>query len=295
MKSASQFFMDSMVKDPQTGWLVTSPSFSPEEGGLCIGPTMDHQLIRALMDATLDSAAILQTDKKFAAQLADVRRQVAPDQIGKHGQLQEWLQDVDVPNNPHRHMSPLWALYPGAEITPAQTNLYAAAKVLLKWRGDGSTGWSYAWRMPLWARVNDGDFAFQQFQYLLQKRTLPNLFDLWGPFQIDGNFGACAGVAEMLLQSQQTENGQPDGTRIVELLPALPKAWLAGSVTGLCARGGFEVSLTWRDGMLQHVVILSKLGNPCIIHYAGREVRLNLKSGGHETLDGNLQAISDEK
>ncbi len=295
MKSASLFFMDSMIKDPKTGWLVTSPSFSPEEGGLCIGPTMDHQLIRALMDATLKSAAILKTDKKFAAQLAAVRQQVAPDQIGKHGQLQEWLQDLDVPNNNHRHMSPLWALYPGAEITPAQTNLFAAAKVLLKWRGDGSTGWSYAWRIPLWARVNNGDFAFQQFQYLLQKRTLPDLFDLCGPFQIDGNFGACAGVAEMLLQSQQTENGQPDGVRILELLPALPKVWPAGSVTGLCARGGFEASLTWHDGVLTRAVILSKLGNPCIVRYTGHDARLNLKSGDHETLDGNMQAISDEK
>jgi alpha-L-fucosidase 2 len=295
MKSASQFFMDSMVKDPKTGWLVTSPSFSPEEGGLCIGPTMDHQLIRALMDATLKSAAILKTDKNFSAQLAAVRQQVAPDQIGKHGQLQEWLQDVDVPNNNHRHMSPLWALYPGAEITPAQTNLFAAAKVLLKWRGDGSTGWSYAWRIPLWARVNDGDFAFQQFDDLLQKRTLPNLFDLCGPFQIDGNFGACAGVAEIFLQSQQTENGQPDGVRILELLPALPKAWPAGSVTGLCARGGFEANLTWRDGVLKRAVILSKLGNPCIVRYASHDVRLNLKSGGREMLDGNLQTISNEK
>ncbi len=262
MKSASQFFMDYLIKDPKTGWLVSGPSFSPEEGGLCIGPTMDHQLIRALMDATLESAAILKTDKKFAKQLAAVRAQVAPDQIGQHGQLQEWLQDIDVPNNNHRHMSPLWALYPGAEITPAQTNFYAAAKVLLKWRGDGSTGWSYAWRMPLWARAYDGDYAFRQFSQLLQKRTLPNLFDLCGPFQIDGNFGACAGVAEMLLQSQQTVDNKPDGMRIIELLPALPKAWPNGSVTGLCARGGFEMDMAWQDGKLTRAVIHSKLGNP---------------------------------
>jgi len=149
MKQASLFFMDFLVKDPKTGWLVSTPSFSPEQGTLCIGPTMDHQLIRALMDSTIEAAAILKTDKEFVAQLIDVRKNVAPDQIGKYGQLQEWLEDVDVPNNNHRHMSPLFALYPGADITPANTNLFAAAKVLLKWRGEGSTGWSFAWRIPL--------------------------------------------------------------------------------------------------------------------------------------------------
>jgi alpha-L-fucosidase 2 len=290
MRSASEFFMDYMVKDSKTGWLVTSPSFSPEEGGLCIGPTMDHQIIRALMDATLESAKILGTDKKFAAQLAAVRKQVAPDQIGQHGQLQEWLEDVDVPNNNHRHMSPLFALYPGAEITPAKTNLFAAAKLLLKWRGDGSTGWSYAWRIPLWARVGDGDFAFRQLNGLLQKRTLPNLFDLCGPFQIDGNFGATAGVAEMLLQSQQTENGNSE-VRILELLPALPKVWPTGSVTGLCARGGLEVDLDWKDGVLTRVVIRSKLGNPCVVRCGGQEIKLKTKPGSRDVFDGNLQPM----
>jgi alpha-L-fucosidase 2 len=287
MKSASEFFMDTMVTDPKTGWLITSPSFSPEEGGMVAGPTMDEQLIRALMDATLASAEILHTDKTFAAQLAAVRQKVAPDQIGKHGQLQEWLQDIDVPNNNHRHMSPLWALYPGAEITSAQTNLYAAAKILLQWRGDGSTGWSYAWRMPLWARAYDGDMALHQFSGLLQKRTLPNLFDLCGPFQIDGNFGACAGVAEMLLQSQQTEPGHPDMT-LIDLLPALPHAWPDGSVTGLCARGGFVVDITWRNGRLTQAVIHSKLGHPAMVRYNGHEQPLELKAGEAVSFDSQL-------
>jgi len=291
MKSASQFFMDTLVKDPQTGWLVTSPSFSPEQGGLCIGPAMDSQIIRALMDATLASANILKTDKKFAAQLAAVRQQVASDQIGKHGQLQEWLEDVDVPNNNHRHMSPLFALYPGAEITPQQTNLFAAAKVLLQWRGDGSTGWSYAWRMPLWARAGDGDFALRQFSGLLQKRTLPNLFDLCGPFQIDGNFGACAGVAEMLIQSQQTVADHAS-TRIIELLPALPKAWPDGSVTGLCARDGFEVDITWHDNKLTRAVIRSRLGKPCIVRCAGKELPLSARAGAQVELNAQLTIIS---
>jgi len=295
MKQASVFFMDYLVEDPKTGWLVTSPSFSPEEGTLCIGPTMDHQIIRALMDATLESAAILEDDEEFAAQLAAVRKLVAPDQIGRHGQLQEWLEDKDVPNNNHRHMSPLFALYPGAEITPAKTNLFAAAKVLLKWRGDGSTGWSYAWRIPLWARVGDGEFAFRQLNGLLQKRTLPNLFDLCGPFQIDGNFGGCAGIAEMLLQSQQTEAGsQKSEVRILDLLPALPKAWLAGSVKGLCARGGFEVDLTWADGAMTKAVIHSKLGNPCIVRANGQTIALKTKTGQECALDSQLKLITHD-
>ena len=281
MKSASEFFMDYLVKDAKTGWLVTSPSFSPEEGTLCIGPTMDHQIIRALMDATLESARILDTDKTFAEQLAAVRRQVAPDQIGKYGQLQEWLEDVDRPNNNHRHMSPLFALYPGAEITPAQTNLFAAAKVLLKWRGDGSTGWSYAWRMPLWARAGDGDFAFRQFDGLLQKRTLPNLFDLCGPFQIDGNFGACAGVAEMLVQSQ---NGE------IQLLPALPKVWPNGSVKGLRARGGFQVDIAWQGGKLTSASIRSLNGNPCRLRYGSATKEIKAKRNQEILWDGKAES-----
>jgi alpha-L-fucosidase 2 len=296
MKQACVFFMDYMVEDPKTGRLVTSPSFSPEQGTLCIGPAMDQQIIRALTDATLASAAILKTDGEFVKQLSAVRKLVAPDHIGKYGQLQEWQQDVDVPNNNHRHMSPLFALYPGAEITPQKTNLYAAAKVLLKWRGDGSTGWSYAWRIPLWARVYDGEFAFRQLNGLLQKRTLPNLFDLCGPFQIDGNFGGCAGIVEMLLQSQQSDAGsQKPEVRILDLLPALPKAWPTGSVTGLCARGGFEVDLTWADGALTKAVIRSKLGQPCIVRYGAQEIELKTKAGGSIALDAKLQPIADPK
>ena len=157
-------------------------------------------------------------------------------------------------------MSPLWALYPGADISPANEKLWDAAKLLLKWRGAGSTGWSFAWRIPLWARVNDGEYAFSQLDGLLQKRTLPNLFDLCGPFQIDGNFGATAGIAEMLLQSQWTEERDGNTLRIVSLLPALPKAWPTGSVKGLCARDGFVVDMAWENSALKQVVIHSKLG-----------------------------------
>jgi alpha-L-fucosidase 2 len=292
MKQASLFFVDFMVKDPKTGWLVTSPSYSPEQGSLCIGPTMDNQIIRALMGYTIQAAGVLGEDKDFAAQLAEVRGRIAPNQIGKHGQLQEWLEDIDVPDNHHRHMSPLWALFPGAGITPAQTNLFAAAKVLLQWRGDGSTGWSYAWRIPLWARVGDGDFAFRQLSGLLQRRTLPNLFDLCGPFQIDGNLGAPAGIAELLLQSQLTETRSPKSeVRVIDLLPALPEAWPKGSVSGLCARGGFEVDMAWDNGVLTRAVIRSKLGNPCVVRCDEREIELETRKGGTYTFDGRLRKL----
>ena len=290
MKGASLFFVDDLIKEPKTGWLVTSPSFSPEQGTLCYGPTMDNQLVRALMDSTIAAANILNIDKSFVADLKKTRDQLPPNQIGKHGQLQEWLDDVDQPDNNHRHMSPLWALYPGADISPADAKLWDAAKLLLKWRGAGSTGWSFAWRIPLWARAGDGEYAYQQLTGLLQKRTLPNMFDLCGPFQIDGNFGATAGIAELLLQSQWTEERDGNTLRIVNLLPALPKAWPTGSVKGLCARDGFVMDMTWENNALKQVVIHSKLGKPCVLRYGGQEIILKTDAGKEYTLDGKLKA-----
>ncbi|MGH7953954.1 MAG: glycosyl hydrolase family 95 catalytic domain-containing protein, partial [Limisphaerales bacterium] len=300
MKSASQFFADFLIKDPKTGWLVTSPSYSPEQGETCYGPTMDNQLIRALLNNTIAAANILGRDKKFSATLAQIQDQLPPNQVGKYGQLQEWLDDIDKPNNQHRHMSPLWALYPGADISPADPKIWDAAKLLLKWRGDGSTGWSYAWRIALWARVDDGEFAYRQLNLLFERKTLPNLFDLCGPFQIDGNFGATAGIAEMLLQSQWTmteeqkiENEkQKSAVRILDLLPALPKEWPSGSVTGLCARDGFVVNLAWTNGVLTRAVIYSKLGKPCVIRCAGHEIQLKTKAGEQYVFDGKLNRKS---
>lgn len=285
MKGAALFFVDDLVKDPKTGWLVTSPSFSPEQGTLCYGPTMDNQLIRALMDNTIAAANILKTDKAFVAKLEKKRNQLPPNQVGKYGQLQEWLDDVDKPDNNHRHMSPLWALYPGADITPADAKTWDAAKLLLKWRGGGSTGWSYAWRMPLWARVGDGEYADQQLMGLFQHRTLPNLFDLCGPFQIDGNFGATAGIVEMLLQSQWTEERDGKAMHVITLLPALPKAWSSGSVSGLCARDGFVVDMTWENGVVKRAVMHSKLGKECVVRYGSHETTLRTETGKKYSLD----------
>jgi alpha-L-fucosidase 2 len=285
MKGAALFFIDGLVKDPKSGWLVTSPSFSPEQGTLCYGPTMDNQLVRALMECTIAAARILKTDDDFVAEAQKVLAQLPPNQVGKFGQLQEWLDDEDEPGNNHRHMSPLWALYPGADITPADGKVWDATKQLLRWRGAGSTGWSYAWRIPLWARVGGGDYAYEQLTGLLQRRTLPNLFDLCGPFQIDGNFGASAGVAEMLLQSQWTEERNGKTVRVISLLPALPKAWPAGSVKGLCARDGFVVDVTWDKGAVKGATIHSKLGRECIVRFGNREVALQTQAGKDYPVD----------
>jgi alpha-L-fucosidase 2 len=287
MKEASLFFVDYLVKDPKTGYLVTTPSYSPEQGNLTEGPTMDNQLIRSLFNTTITAAGILNQDKDLMAQFAKTRDQLPPNQVGKNGQLQEWLADVDVPNNNHRHMSPLWAMYPGADITPDDPKVWDAAKVLLTWRGPGSTGWSYAWRIPLWARAGDGEYAYGQFNDLLGRRTLPNMFDLCGPFQIDGNFGGTAGIAEMLLQSQLTAR---DGTRIIDLLPALPKAWPNGSITGLRARGGFEVDLSWANGVLTQAKVRSLLGQPVLVRYRGQSANLKPKQGQQVVLNGQLHS-----
>jgi alpha-L-fucosidase 2 len=288
MKDAALFFVDSLVKDPNTGYLVTCPSFSPEQGTLCAGPAMDMQLIRALFDSTIQASTILKIDGDFADRLVSIRKQLAPDKIGKYGQLQEWQADVDKPNNNHRHMSPLWGLYPGAQFTPSDPKIFDAAKVLLQWRGDGSTGWSYAWRIPLWARAYNGDLAYRQLSLQLAKRTFANLFDKCGPFQVDGNFGATAGIAEMLLQSQLHPTGQPNINQ-VDLLPALPKAWPSGAVTGLCARGGFVVDMTWRNGALISAVIHSKLGSPCLLKYAGHQLSFTTTAGDSYSVDAQLR------
>lgn len=291
MKEACEFFLDFLIPHPESGLLVTNPSHSPEQGPLNAGPAMDMQLIRALFDYTVEATQILDRDHDFAKRLTATRARLVPDQVGQHGQLQEWKEDWDQPNNNHRHMSPLWGLYPGTQFTPASDpKIYEAAKLLLKWRGDGSTGWSFAWRIPLWARVGDGEFAYRQLTMQMARRVLPNLFDLCGPYQADGNYGATAGIAEMLMQSHIRVEPAPAQFYSIDLLPALPQAWKDGAIKGLRARGGFEVSFAWKDGKVTSVTLHSLHGNPVRVRAGDQIVEIKpTRAGTTYTLDASLR------
>lgn len=305
LKGSARFYSGMLIEEPKHHWLVVAPANSPEnhflmpdgrQAAVCMGPTMLQQLVRHLFTACIQSSKILGLDQDFRNELMEKRAKLAPTQISSDGRIMEWLEEYPEPEPHHRHVAHLWGLYPGDEISPDTTpDLAAAARKSLEARGDDGVGWSLAYKLALWARLRDGERAFALVRKALSPVTdlgirydggggvYPNLFDACPPFQIDGNFGVTAAIAEMLLQSRTGE---------MELLPALPGGWAEGSVQGLRARGGFEVDLAWRHGRLTSVVIRSDEDTTFRLRYQSKTAELKIKKGVRLVLNGELEISS---
>lgn len=305
LKESALFYLDNLIEEPRHGWLVTGPSNSPENAfrlpdgrtaHVCLGPTVDMQLLRELFGNVIQASTLLGVDDALRQELSAKRARLAPNQIGPDGRLQEWLEPYPEPEPRHRHTSHLYGLYPGYEITPQHTpDLAEACRRTLEARGDQSTGWALGWRMNLWARLGDGDRAHQFLRQLLRPAdrgntydgrgagSYPNLFCAHPPFQIDGNFGGCAGIAEMLLQSHVPAPRSADAASApfeLHLLPALPAAWPEGSLRGLRTRGGFTVDLEWKDGRVTGYQVTAATPRPVRVRVNGETRTLQAMARG---------------
>ena len=267
IKSSAQFATDFLWHKPD-GTYTAAPSTSPEHGPIDEGTTFFHAVTREILLDAINASKVLNIDHKERKQWENVLKHLAPYQVGRYGQLMEWSKDIDNPKDDHRHVNHLFGLHPGHTLSPVTTpELAQACRTVLEHRGDGATGWSMGWKLNQWARLHDGNHAYKLLGNLLKNGTLDNLWDTHPPFQIDGNFGGTAGMTEMLLQSHMG---------FIELLPSLPDKWINGHITGLCARGNFEIGIQWDNGELSETTVLSKSGGVCVIKY--KEKTLSFKT-----------------
>ena len=270
IKSSALFAMDYLWRRSD-GSYTAAPSTSPEHGPIDKGATFVHAVVREILLDAIEASKVLGVDSKLRKEWSQVLAKLAPYTVGRYGQLMEWSEDIDDPNDHHRHVNHLFCLHPGRTVSPVTTpELAEASKVVLVHRGDGATGWSMGWKLNQWARLHDGNHAYTLFGNLLKNGTLDNLWDTHAPFQIDGNFGGTAGVTEMLMQSHMG---------FIHLLPALPDAWGEGSVSGLCAKGGFDVNVAWQGGKLTEAVVTSKSGARCTLRYGASTLSFPTKKG----------------
>lgn len=281
--SSADFVVDYLWKHPD-GYYTAAPSTSPEHGPIDKGATFVHAVAREILTDAIEASEVVGKDYRRRREWRKVLRGIVPYKVGRYGQLMEWSEDIDNPEDDHRHVNHLYGLHPGHTLSPMTTpELAQASKVVLNHRGDGATGWSMGWKLNQWARLHDGNRAYKLFGNLLKGGTLDNLWDTHPPFQIDGNFGGTAGITEMLLQSHMG---------FIHLLPALPDAWSDGEVSGLLSRGNFEVKIDWREGKLYEARIISRSGEDCEVVYDGQKVSFGTRKGGEYVVfieDGKLK------